>query len=341
MTNAVKRSKQLLMSKKLKNKSWLLIGTIALVVIGFIYWRHTLLYPSTDDAYVQANIINMASQVTGEVIDTNVVNNQDVAKGQLLFRIDPQPYKIAVANAQAQLALAKQQVGAYIAAVKVAAALVNQREAELENAQKNYSRLSVLVTKKLLATSLGDDAYASLKVATATLNSAQNQLIQAKQQLGEMGDTNAQIRVAQTTVDKAKLDLSHTTIYAPTQGIISNFSVRVGDISVAGQQQFALVEDNYWWIDTNFKETQLARIKVGEPATIIIDIYPHHKFHGVVESISGGSGATFSLLPAENATGNWVKITQRFTVRVKLTDVEPKYPLRVGASTNVTVDTTA
>ncbi|MCW5589135.1 MAG: HlyD family secretion protein [Legionellales bacterium] len=328
-----------MMTQRNKIISWIIAGFFLLGIILW-YWHHTIVYPSTDDAYVQANVVQVAAEVSGNVIETNVVNNQFVAKDTVLFKIDPRPFEIALERAQAQLALAKQAMGANQDAVNVAKALVEQRQAELHNAELNYQRTMPLVKNGTVAKAQGDGVTAQLAVAKAGLKSAQQQLQQALDELGQTGDANAQLRQAQAVVNQAQLDLEHTIIRAPQAGIVSNFNLRPGDVVASGQPLFVFVENEFWWIEANFKETDLQRLRAGQKAKIAIDTYPNTTFHGEVISISRGSGSTFSLLPPENATGNWVKVTQRFPVRVKILNPDPqKYPLRVGASSTVTIDT--
>lgn len=317
-------------------------GAIAVVAIlvGIYYWHHSIVYPSTDNAYVQANMVNLAPQITGRVDSVLVQNHQLVKAGDLLMTIDPKPFEVALAKAQAQLDLAKQQVAAKQAAVDSAQAVVVQRAAEYLNAQKDTARTFKLVKQGVFAKQMGDDAVAKLATSKATLDSAKAQLVQAQSELGAQGTDNADVRQAQAAVDQAKLDLGYTKIYAPTSGTVENFTLRVGDVVTTGGVLFALVDKSQWWVDANFKETQLKRIRPGQPAEITLDMYGDKAFKGKVESISVGSGSVFSLLPPENATGNWVKVTQRFPVRVKIIDTNNKhFPLRVGASATVTIDT--
>lgn len=325
--------------KTYKNLCWLLLGII-IFVSGYSYWHYSVYHPSTDDAYVQANIINIAPQVGGPIAAVYVQDHQAVKRGTLLFTINPAPFQIAVSAAEAELALSKQDVGAASAGISTAAAAVTQRQAQLVDTQKNTARYLALVSRGLLPKAEGDNARANLAVATAALAAAQSQLEQAKQQLGVSGITNARIEAATAKLDQAHLDLQHTQVFAPADGTLVNFSLRVGSMVSADQPLFALVEAHNWWADANFKETDLVRIRLGQPATIAVDIYPDKVFHGTVTGISVGSGAAFSLLPPENATGNWVKVTQRFPVRVSIIDPDSKYPLRVGASSAVTIDTT-
>lgn len=317
----------------------LFISFIFIAGCYFLY-RYTQAHPSTDNAYIQANTIYIAAQVSGPVTALNAANYQRVTKDSLLFEIDPKPYQLALDKARAELRLTEQQINANQAALATAEAVIKQRQAELKLTQKNAARITTLVKQGQLPKAQGDDAQSKLDIAKAALTAAQNQYQQAKQQLGEIGSNNAQLKAAQTAVQKAELDLQHTRITAPASGLIINLTSRIGSMINAGQPLFALIEDNVWWVDANFKETELRRIRPGQAATIKVDIYPGKEFQGIVGAISGGSGAAFSILPPENATGNWVKVTQRFPVKVLFKNPDAHFPLRVGASCEVTIDTT-
>lgn len=318
----------------------LLITTIAILIICALgYWHHEIYYPSTDDAYIQANIINIAPRITGQVSNIYVKNYQYVQKGQPLFDIDPAPFKDNLNQALAHLDEATQQVSATSSAVDTAKSILTERQAQLIDTQKNTSRILKLVTQKLLPLSEGDKAASNLSVAKAAVAAAQSQLQQAEETLGHTGTTNANIRIAEANVAQAQLNLDYTQVTAPHAGYIANFTLRTGDPVTAYQELFALVENGAFWADSNFKETDIARIRPGQPAIITIDMYPGITFHGIVSNISTGSGATFELLPPENATGNWVKVTQRFPVRVDIIHPDLNHPLRVGASAEVTIDT--
>jgi membrane fusion protein (multidrug efflux system) len=258
-----------------------LVLVVAISITVFCYWRYSQIHPSTDDAYLQANVINIVPQVAGKITELAVNNNQQIKKDQLLFVIDPEPYQLAVNKAQAQLVLA----------------------------QKNAERILSLANAGRAPKAEGDEASAKLAVAKAELA-------------------------------EAELHLRYTRVTAPADGVIANLSLRQGSLVDTQNALFALIETENCWVDANYKENQLTRIRPGQTAEVKIDMYPDLALRGEVESISHGSGAAFSLLPAENATGNWVKVTQRFTVRVKLKPCDARYPLRVGASTIVTIDTT-
>ncbi len=313
---------------------------ITFASVAYVYWQHNKRFPETDDAYVQANLVNIAAQVNGPVVSTDIKDHEYVHKDETLFQIDPQPFQIAVNQAQAQLILAKQKVGSEEAAVEAARATLAQAQAKYLDAQQNAHRILTLVKTGRVSKSDGDQTIEELNVSKAQVSAAENQLQQALSTLGLPGDQNAEIQSAYAALAKAQLDLQHTTIVAPSNGYINNFKIRTGTMINAGQDLFSLIEDKEWWVDANFKETQLRRIRPGQTAIILVDSYPGHPFKGYVQSISDGSGAAFSLLPPENATGNWIKVTQRIPVKIVFINPEPNYPLRVGESADVTIDTT-
>lgn len=312
---------------------------VVLTLCAFLYWHHETYYPSTDDAYIQANIVNIAPRVTGQVSKIYVKNDQYIQKGQRLFDIDPTPFKDSLDQALANLDETTQQVSATTSAVSTARSMLIERQAQLLDTEKESARTLELVKEKLFPASAGDKARSDLSVAKAAVAAAQSQLQEAEEKLGHADGTNASIRVALANVKQAQLNLGYTQVTAPHDGYIANFTLRAGDPVTAYQELFALVENNTFWADSNFKETDIARIQPGQPAIVIVDMYPGITFHGIVSTISTGSGTTFELLPPENATGNWVKVTQRFPVRVDITDRDPNHPLRVGASAEVTIDT--
>lgn len=323
------------------------INILALIVIltisalvGYFYWQHNKIFPSTDDAYVNAHVIDIAAQVSGPVVKTYVQDYQLVQQNQPLLDIDPSSYNLALQKAGAALSLAQQKVASEQAAVNAAAAQVTTRRGELLLAQQNAKRLLPLVKVGHASKSEGDQVTEQLNVARAALQEALQNLNQATQQLGAIGANNAEIRNAQAAFAQAQLDLQHTHLIAPSSGRLINYSTRVGDMINPGIDLFSIIEQKTWWVDSNFKETDLQRIRVGQPAKVTIDLYPNHPFNAIVTDISQGSGSAFSLLPPENATGNWVKVTQRFQIRVQILNVDVNYPLRVGASANVIVDTT-
>jgi membrane fusion protein (multidrug efflux system) len=270
----------------------LIFIVLALVALG--YWIYSLTRVSTDDSYVNANVVQIAARVTGQVLELDVQNNQAVKKGDVLFRLDPAPFLAVEQQAEAQLAI---------------------DQANLANARATAQRVFTLVKEGVLSQQDHDDNLAKLDSAKAL------------------------VALDQASLKTAQLNLQYTIVIAPVDGWVSNMSLRPRDTVNANEPQFALIASDYFWVDANFKETDLARIKVGAPAKIYVDMYPDHVFQGVVESVSGGSGNAFALLPPQNATGNWVKVTQRVPVKVHVLDLDSQYPLRVGTSAVVVIPT--
>jgi membrane fusion protein (multidrug efflux system) len=316
---------------------WGIAAFILLIAAGFgvHYWRLSQIYVSTDNAYINADRIEMAAQVTGPVSRVWVQDQQAVKRGDLLLELDAQPYHLAVDAAEAQLELSYQVSSQDRAAVAAARALVVQRSAELGNAQSTERRAIELTKQKLISSQSAETAATEAQTAAAAVNAAQANLEQATSALGKAGAQNAAVRAAAAKLAQANLDLAHTRVTAPANGLIANFEVRPGSMVQSGVPIFTVIGDSEYWVDANFKETELRRIKPGQKATIVVDMYKEHEFKGVVVSLSGGAGQAFSLLPAQNATGNWVKVTQRVPVRVRLLDPVPSLPLRIGTTATV------
>lgn len=327
----------------MKNIKLIGLAVVALAAgIGLYgWWENGKIHPSTDDAYLQANLLTITPQVGGRVTDVAVTENSHVAEGDVLFTLDPASLQAAVDIAQAQFDLATQNAGAAGSNVAAAQAQVAQAAAALNAAQTEFDRTERLFNLGDVAQAALDQATTARDQAAAAVTAANAALTAARDQLGATGAQNAGVRVALGQLTLAQLNLEHAKVTAPASGWIANISMRPGQIVAAGQPLFSLVEDGAWWVDGNFKETNIHRIRPGQPVSISIDMYPGTTLTGTVDSIGAGSGAVFSLLPAENATGNWVKVTQRFPIRIALQSVptDPAMQLRVGASVVATVDT--
>ncbi|MCH9643688.1 MAG: HlyD family secretion protein [Gammaproteobacteria bacterium] len=316
--------------------TFLALGT-ALGLTYYLYFNSQ--HPSTDDAYIQAHIIQEAPQVSGIVDHIYVNNHQLVHEGQLLFTIDSKPFLIALEKAEANLQLAQSNVKAAENNQAAAAALIHQREAELSLAQIDLKRYQTLYKHEYVAKQVVDNNIRQVAVDKTQLQVAEQQYQQALNEVGGRGDLNAKIQVAKAAVANAKLNLQYTKVYAPTSGLLAQFKLRKGDVVTAYQSNFSLIDNNNWWVEANFKETEIGKLHIGEAVAVSIDMYPDISFRGRVESIAAGSGDSFSLMPTENASGNWVKVVQRFEVKIKLIHPPKQYPLRVGSSAIVRVNT--
>lgn len=295
-------------------------------------------HPSTDDAYVNAHQVAVTPEVSGIIIRTYVHDHERVNQGTPLFDIDDSTYALNQSKLIAQVELTHQDLKSASDAVDVANSKIDETLAILALNKKNAARMRILANEGKISRAVADDAETQVKVAMSDLAQAQSAHQQSLQKLGKLGEGNAQVRIAKADLDLAKLNVARTHVKSPTKGIITQFDMREGDYVNAGQSLFTIIEDKKWWIDANFKETQLTRIKPGQPANLSLDMYPGIKLNGKVESINPASGASFSLMPSENASGNWVKVVQRFPVKITLDNTDPEHPLRLGASASVRID---
>ena len=303
--------------------------------VGYLHYDHQFL--STDDAYIGANQVQVGAQVAGLVTKAPCHNNRDVKRGQLLFTLDPTPFQAKVASARAALKTAKRQQATAQAAVQTAQAVLNQRHAEAHKARDHLRRLNHLSDQHFVSPQDLEDARAQVSVADAAVKQAAAALAQAKVNAGPKGDGNDRIQSAKAKLASAEYALSRTRVTAPMTGILANYGLEPGQTVDANKPLFSIVATRDLWVDANFKETEVAPVHIGDAATITSDIYPGRQFKGKVVSIAGGSGNAFSLLPPQNATGNWVKVTQRVPIRVRLDDNDPAHRLPIGTSTTTRI----
>ena len=327
------------MNQLLKQISIALLLAIVVIAGGILYWQHAAKFRSTENAYVNADVVQITSQVNGPVLAVHVREGQLVQVGQTLFDIDPEPYQVALAQARAKLAQAEQGDRQDQTDVSATDAAVRHAQADLTNAKAAAQRAHNLVLQKFTAQQVDDDAQARVKVAEAALAQAQAKLAGAKVHVARVGDATPAVLAARAAVAQAEHDLKHTHVVAEKEGWIVNLTLVSGSSVVAYMPLFALVARGSFWVDANFKETEIPGIASGQPAEVDIDMLPGQHYHGVVDVIENGTGAAFSLLPAQNATGNWVKVTQRIPVRIRFTGADASLPFRVGASAQVTVQT--
>ena len=328
-------------------------GLLALAAIGYgLYFLFVgRFYVSTDDAYVRANNTTLGARVAGHVAAILAADNSTVRTGEVIFKIDDGDYRIAVDAARARIATQQatidrigRQVNAMVSAVEQASAQLASSEAALKRAGLDYDRQQALSTKGFASRATfeqseagRDQGVAAVKAAQAAYDAARDNVEVSKAQQAE---AQAQFAELQTTLAKAERDLAFTSVRAPVDGTFSNRLVNTGDFIQAGQRLANVVPLNDVFIDANYKETQLKRIRPGQPVTIKVDAYGLRKFAGTVDSISPAAGSVFTLLPPDNATGNFTKIVQRLPVRIRVPkDVAKQSLLRAGMSVYATVDT--
>jgi len=329
-----------------KRRSWGKIALMASVPLliaagaGYVYLTSGR-YVSTDNAYIQQDMISVSPFVSGPITEVDVKENQQVKAGQVLFRIDPAPFKIALDQANAALAAARVDVSTKATDTSSAAADISSAHADIDLAQANFARQAALMKRGFTTRADYDASANKLASAKASLATAQASAAHARAQIssGDASGVPAAIQQALATREKAQLDLDHTVVRAPKDGTISQTSrLQIGNVTPSGVPALSLVVSQHAWVEANFKETDLNHMTPGQCAELKFDAYPGLKVKARVQSIGAGTGSEFSVLPAQNANGNWVKVTQRVPVRVAIQGNPPRAMI-AGLSTDVKVDT--
>ena len=326
----------------------LLYLLVALLIVGgglagVRYWQHSHVYIHTNNAYVTGDITEINARVPGRVIKVAVDENWRVPEGDLLVQLDPTDFEVAMTEAEASLQQAKERVDEQYAAAESAQAQVAVAEAELDKRKQDFQRAKALFEEEVLSEDRFEQALMVLRIAGAQHTAAKKRLEQAQAALG--GDIRgpryerSAVKRAEAALNAARLSLHYTRIVAPLTGFVSQKRVQAGQWVQPGQRLMTLVPLERVWIEANYKETQLTHVRIGQPVEIKADVYPGYTYHGRVDSISSGTGAAFSLLPPENASGNWIKVAQRVPVKIVLEAPPPDRPLRLGLSVEAAIDT--
>lgn len=321
----------------------LMFGAPLLVIIAAaIGWAMSGGTVSTDNAYVQQDKVSVASDVAGRIVEVAVKENQTVKAGDLLFRIDPEPYRIALAQADAAIANAQVQVTTMQASYVGTGADIQAARDRIASAQEDYNRQKALMDRGFTTRARFEQAQHSVEQARASYQSAVADADEARAKLSSgsaVPGVNPAIAAARAQRAKALLDLERTARRAPVDGVVSQADrLQVGQMMMSGLPAVTLVRSGGSWIEANFKETDLADMRVGQPAEVRFDAYPGLNLKGHVASIGSQTGSETSVLPAQNANGNWVKVTQRVPVRIAI-DEKSQRQLIAGLSAEVTVDT--
>ncbi|MBG5929113.1 MULTISPECIES: multidrug efflux MFS transporter periplasmic adaptor subunit EmrA [Providencia] len=333
-------------NKKRQRKSALILLTLLFIIIGVgwgAYWylvlRH---YESTDNAYVAGNQVQIQSQVSGSVMTVNVDNTDFVTSGTVLVELDPRDAELALDKAKTELANSVRQTRQHMVNSRQLQANIEVKRSELNRLQNDLKRREVLGSSHVIGKEELQHAREAVVSAKAALDMAIEQY-NANQAivLNSSIEKQPAVEQAATQVRNAWLTLQRTKIVSPVDGYVSRRSVQVGSQITPSTPLMAIVPSNGMWIDANFKETQLADMRIGQPAKVITDFYGKDiVFNGTVVGLDMGTGSAFSLLPAQNASGNWIKVVQRLPVRIALNENQlEEHPLRIGLSTEVTVDT--
>ena len=330
------------MSKRMQRLA--LIGVPVLVIVGaLVLWLQGGRHMSTENAFVKADIAQIASEVQGRIVELLVRDHSAVAAGAVLLRLDPATYRLALAKADAEVDSAR-------ASVEQMKASLREIRAEAKESENKLEYLRTQARRQRELSGRGVASVAQLERVTSEAQEGEDRLAVLHQRIARVEaalggkpdrptDAFAAVREKMALRDRAALDLSHTEIKAPKPGVVVNFRLQLGEQVKPQTPLFALVTDRRPWLEANFKETELTHVKVGQRAKVVLDMHADVTWDAVVESISPATGAEFAVLPAQNASGNWVKVVQRLPVRLRLIEQPGEPPLRAGTTAYVSIDT--
>jgi membrane fusion protein, multidrug efflux system len=321
-----------------------LFGVPALVLVGALaFWLQGGRYASTENAFVKADIAQIAAEVAGRIVEVRVRDHAAVAAGEVLLRLDPEPYRLALAKADAEVDGAR-------SAVEQLKVGLRETRAESKEAENRLAYLETQAKRQRDLSGRGVSSTARVEQADSDEQQQRDRLAMLQQRIARVeaalgGDPDkptdrfAAVREKQALRDRAALDLANTEIKAPRAGVVLNLRLQLGEQVKAQSPLFSLVADRRPWVEANFKETDLTHVTVGQRATVVLDMHPDITWEAEVESISPATGAEFSILPPQNASGNWVKVVQRLPVKLRLVERPGEPALRAGMTAYVSIDT--
>ena len=332
-----------LSSRTLKRTVFLIVIPLLAVFVGLYLYAVGGRYVSTDNAYVKANVIIISPEVSGRVTSVLVTDNAAVKAEDILLQLDSAPLEIKLNRARAQMAVIRTELESLRADYGETVVQARQATDKVSYLDRRYKRQQKLLKQGLSSEEKHDEAKHDLQVAKREVQSIQQRIQRVLAQLAGNEalpvEQHPRYLTARTTYDQAVVDLKATTIRAPASGIVSNMKLQVGEYAQAGKPIFSLIENHPIWIEANLKETQLTHIMTGQQATIVADAYPDKIWESVVSSIAPATGAEFSILPPQNASGNWVKVVQRIPINLVITNQVSGPQLRAGMTVSVRIDT--
>ena len=330
-------------SRTLKRTVFLIVIPLLAICVGLYLYAAGGRYVSTDNAYVKANVIIISPEVSGRVTSVLVVDNQAVEANDVLLQIDSSPLEITLNRARAQMAVIRTELESLRADYGETVVQEQLAKDKVRYLDRRYKRQRKLLKQGLSSEEKHDEAKHDLQVARREVEIIEQRVQRVLAQLAGNErlpvDQHPRYLTAQTTYDQAAVDLKATTIRAPASGIVSNMKLQVGEYAQAGKPVFSLIQNQPIWVEANLKETQLTHIQPGQQATIVVDAYPDKIWESVVSSIAPATGAEFSILPPQNASGNWVKVVQRIPIKLVITDQAGGPQLRAGMTVSVRIDT--
>ena len=314
---------------------------VAAIVLGTFVIRLYYVYPRTEDAYLRANVVGIAAHVSGPIVKMPIVDNQHVREGQLLFIVDPRLYKSAVDRAEANLSLTELQIKAFENTIRSAKSRELQLNAELAYDKQYLDRIQPLLSRHFVTANDVFNARSRMEADQAAVSSANSEVSKAQNDLGQYGDINARRKAAEAELDDARINLDYCYVRAPFDAYVTNLNITIGQYANEGRDVLSLVDNRTWYVVANFRENFLGHIRPGMSAAVYLLSYPNVRFRGRVQGVGWAlyqtNGASIEGLPQVEETLNWVRLSQRFPVRIVLDRGDPAFPFRQGATAVVTI----
>lgn len=328
--------------RTLRKLLFLLLGPLVIIGVSTWFYLQGGRFIETENAYVKANITSISSEISGKVVEVNIADNERVTKGQVLYRLAPEPHLIAKARAEAALANIRRDIESQKVEYNTRQIEIERAEIEVAFKKKALERASQLYEKGSISIDEYDRADFEWQQSKNALKKQLQELAVSKAKLIDPNlptEEHPQYKQALAVLEREKLNLDYTEILSPVDGIAVNVSALLGENIIMGTPLLNVIDDSHLWIEANYKETDLTYVTEGQPVEITIDTYPGETWHGTVTSITPATGAEFSLLPAQNSSGNWVKVVQRIALDIEFSDYREQPKLASGMSAEVSIDT--